>query len=149
MLKEFREFALKGNAIDMAVGIIIGTAFGAIVNSMVNDLIMPPIGMLLGNVDFSNIFITLKEGTPLGPYSSISQAAAAGAVTLNIGLFINRIISFVIVAFSVFALVTNMYKLQFVNTLAPKTSQKNCPECDSRISSKAKRCPFCQFKPGS
>ncbi|MBM4309228.1 MAG: large conductance mechanosensitive channel protein MscL, partial [Deltaproteobacteria bacterium] len=105
MLKEFKEFAMKGNVLDMAVGIIIGAAFGTIVNSLVQDVIMPPIGLLLGNVDFSNIFVVLKEGKVAGPYASMAAAKSAGAVTINFGVFVNTIISFLIVAFAVFLLV--------------------------------------------
>src|SRR5512136_1197866 len=106
MFKEFKEFAMRGNVVDMAIGIIIGAAFGTIVGSLVNDIIMPPIGLLLGNVDFSNLFIVLKDGVKeAGPYASVASAKAAGAVTWNYGLFINTIISFLIVAFAVFMLV--------------------------------------------
>ena len=106
MLKEFREFAIRGNVVDLAVGLVIGGAFGAIVTSLVNDVLMPPIGLLLGGVDFSNLFVVLKEGTAAaGPYPSVAAAKAAGAVTINIGLFINAVISFVIVAFAVFMVV--------------------------------------------
>ena len=101
MFKEFREFAMKGNVVDMAVGIIIGAAFGTIVNSFVNDLIMPPIGLLLGNVDFTSLFMVLKEGKVAAPYATLADAKAAGAVTMNYGMFINTIISFLIVAFAV------------------------------------------------
>jgi large conductance mechanosensitive channel len=102
MWKEFKAFAMRGSVVDLAVGIIIGAAFSGIVNSFVADVIMPPIGMLLGNVDFSNLFLLLKDGTPAGPYASVAQAKAAGAVTLNIGLFINTIINFIILAFAIF-----------------------------------------------
>ena len=106
MLREFREFAIRGNVVDLAVGLVIGGAFGAIVTSLVNDVLMPPIGLLLGGVDFSNLFVVLKEGTAAaGPYPSVAAAKAAGAVTINIGLFINAVISFVIVAFAVFMVV--------------------------------------------
>jgi large conductance mechanosensitive channel len=106
MLKEFREFAVRGNVVDMAVGLIIGGAFGTIVTSLVNDVLMPPIGLMLGGVDFANLFVVLKEGTKAaGPYASVAAAREAGAVTLNIGVFINTIISFVIVAFAVFMVV--------------------------------------------
>jgi large conductance mechanosensitive channel len=108
MLKEFREFAMRGNVIDMAVGIIIGVAFGAIVQSLVNDMIMPPIGLVLGNVDFSNLFLVLKEGIPAGPYPALSDAMKAGAVTINYGKFINTIVSFLIVSFAIFILVRNI-----------------------------------------
>lgn len=112
MLKEFREFAIKGNVVDMAVGIIIGAAFGTIVQSLVNDVIMPPIGLMLGNVDFSNLFIVLKEGTPPGPYPALTDAKTAGAVSINYGAFLNTVISFLIVAFAVFLLVKNINRLK-------------------------------------
>lgn len=112
MLKEFKEFAMRGNVVDMAVGIIIGGAFGTIVKSLVADVIMPPIGILLGGVDFSNLFITLKSGTMPGPFASIADAQAAGAVTLNYGVFINTIISFLIVAFAVFLLIKSLNSLR-------------------------------------
>jgi len=102
MLKEFKEFAMRGNVVDMAVGIIIGAAFGTIVKSLVADIIMPPIGLLLGNVDFSNLFVVLKQGATAGPYAALADAQNAGAVTINYGLFANTVISFIIVAFSVF-----------------------------------------------
>src|SRR4030043_1292733 len=105
MLKEFKAFAMRGNVLDMAVGIIIGAAFGTIVTSLVNDVIMPPIGLLLGNVDFSNIFAVLKEGKTPGPYASVAAAKAAGAVTMNMGVFINTVINFIIVAFAIFMLI--------------------------------------------
>ncbi len=112
MLKAFRNFALRGNVVDLAVGVIIGAAFGGIVNSLVNDIIMPPIGLLVGGVDFSNLFVILKEGTKhAGPYESVAAAKAAGAVTLNIGVFINTVINFLIVAASVFLLVLGFEKL--------------------------------------
>ena len=105
MLKEFRDFAMKGNVLDMAVGIIIGGAFGTIVQSLVKDVVMPPIGLLLGGMDFSNLFLTLKAGTPAGPYANLAAAQSAGAVSINVGLFINAVISFLIVAWAVFMLV--------------------------------------------
>jgi len=120
MLKEFKEFAIKGNVIDMAVGIIIGAAFGSIVNSVVSDVIMPPIGLLLGKVDFGNLFLVLKEGKIAAPYVSLASAKAAGAVTLNYGLFINTVINFTIVAFSVFILIKN------INRLKKKGSISSC-----------------------
>lgn len=119
MIKEFKEFAIKGNMLDMAVGIIIGAAFGTIVKSLVSDIIMPPIGLALGDVDFSNLFILLKEGTTAGPYASVADAAASGAVTLNYGMFINNIITFLIVAFAVFVLVKNFNKLKKKEEEAP------------------------------
>ncbi len=102
MLKDFKEFAMRGNVIDMAVGIIIGVAFGAIIKSLVADVIMPPIGLLLGNVDFSNLFVILKEGTAAGPYAALADAQKVGAVTVNYGLFINTVINFLIIAFALF-----------------------------------------------
>ena len=112
MLKEFKEFAVKGNMLDMAVGIIIGAAFGAIVSSLVADVIMPPLGLLLGGVDFSNMFAVLKEGAVAGPYASLADAREAGAVTVNYGVFINSVISFLIVGFSVFFLVRGFNRLK-------------------------------------
>ncbi|HVY55769.1 MAG TPA: large-conductance mechanosensitive channel protein MscL [Thermodesulfobacteriota bacterium] len=119
MLKEFKEFAMRGNVVDMAVGIIIGAAFGTIVQSLVNDMIMPPIGLLLGNVDFSNLFLILREGTPAGPYATLQDAIKAGAVTINYGRFINTVISFLIVAFAVFLLVRSINKLRQEKEAAP------------------------------
>jgi large conductance mechanosensitive channel len=112
MLKEFKEFAMRGNVLDMAVGIIIGAAFGSIVTSLVNDLLMPPIGMLLGGADFSNLFFVLKEGSTPGPYASVALAKAAGAVTLNIGVFLNAVISFLLVAFAVFLLIRGVNRVR-------------------------------------
>ncbi len=141
MLKEFRDFAMRGNVVDMAVGIIIGAAFGAIVKSLVDDLLMPPIGMLLGKVDFSNLFVVLREGATAGPYVSVAAAKAAGAVTLNYGLFINSVISFLIVAFAVFMLIKNLNRLHKPDAAAPTT--KDCPQCCTAIPVAAKRCPHC------
>ena len=141
MLKEFKEFAMRGNVLDMAVGIIIGAAFGAIVASFVADVIMPPIGLLLGNVDFSNIFAVLKEGKVPGPYASVAAAKAAGATTINFGLFVNTIINFVIVAFAIFLVVKNVNKLKRTPPAVPTT--KECPHCLSTIPIKATRCGHC------
>jgi len=112
MLKEFREFAMRGNVVDMAVGIIIGAAFGKIVDSMVKDVIMPPIGVVLGRVDFSNLFLIIKQGAAPGPYLTVDAALKAGAVTLNYGMFVNNVISFVIVAFAVFLLIRVINRLR-------------------------------------
>src|SRR5262245_51292684 len=112
MWKEFREFAIRGSVMDIAIGIIIGAAFGKIVDSLVKDVIMPPIGLLLGNVDFTNLFVVLKQGTTPGPYLTLETAQKAGAVTLSYGVFINTIISFVIVAFAVFLIVRAFNRLQ-------------------------------------
>ena len=144
MLKEFKEFAMRGNVVDMAVGIIIGAAFGTIVKSLVADVIMPPIGLLLGNVDFSNLFIVLKEGATAGPFASLADAQKAGAVTLNYGLFVNTIISFLIVAFAVFLLVRSLNKLKRKEEAPPaEPTTKECPQCLSTIPIMAKRCAFC------
>jgi large conductance mechanosensitive channel len=141
MLKEFREFAVKGNVMDMAVGIIIGGAFGKIVTSLVNDVIMPPIGMLLNGVTFSNLFFCLKGG----PFESLEAARKAGAPTINYGLFINTILDFVIVAFCIFLVIKQMNRLR--TALAPESpadpTTKPCPECLSTIPIKAKRCAHC------
>lgn len=147
MIKDFRDFAMRGNVVDMAVGIIVGAAFGTIVKSLVDDVIMPPIGLLLGNVDFSNLFVVLKAGAKeAGPYATIAQAHAAGAVTLNYGQFINTVISFIIIAFSVFMLISAMQKAQKrfhkAETEAAPTT-KECPHCFSTINIKASRCPNC------
>jgi large conductance mechanosensitive channel len=141
MLKEFKEFAMRGNVVDMAVGIIIGAAFGAIVQSLVADVIMPPIGLILGNVDFSNLFVVLKEGAAAAPYASLAEAQKAGAVTINYGKFLNAVVSFVIVAFAVFMLIRAINQLKRKEEAAPMT--KECPQCFSTIPIKAKRCPNC------
>ncbi|MDH4258211.1 MAG: large conductance mechanosensitive channel protein MscL [Candidatus Aminicenantes bacterium] len=144
MFKEFKEFAMRGNVLDMAVGIIIGVAFGAIVNSLVADVIMPPIGLALGNVDFSNLFIVLKAGGTAGPYASLAAAKQAGAVTLNYGFFINTIINFIIVAFAVFLLVKGINRLRRKQAALPaEPTTKQCPYCLSTVSIKATRCAFC------
>ena len=136
MLKEFRDFAARGNVIDLAVGVIIGAAFGKIVASAVGDLIMPPLGMALGRVDFSNLYISLN-GTS---YPSLQAAKQAGAPTINYGIFLNTILEFAIVAFAVFLLVKQINRLK---KPAPAPQETECPFCVSKISLKAKRCPFC------
>lgn len=144
MLKEFKEFAMKGNVLDMAIGIVIGAAFGTIVSSFVADVIMPPIGLLLGNVDFSNLFLVLKEGKVAGPYASLAAAKAAGAVSMNIGVFINTIINFIILAFAVFLLVRSVNQMKRKEQAPPPIpTTKDCPHCFTAISIKATRCPHC------
>jgi large conductance mechanosensitive channel len=144
MLKEFKEFALRGNLVDMAVGIVVGVAFGAIANSLVSDVVMPPIGLLLGKVDFANLFAVLKEGATAGPYASLAAAKQAGAVTLNYGAFINTLINFVIVALAVFLVVRTINRMRRTEEEAPaEPTSKECPRCFSTISLKATRCPQC------
>ncbi len=142
MFKEFKEFAIKGNVVDMAVGIIIGAAFGGIVKSLVDDLIMPPLGVILGRIDFSNLFFVLKDGVKsVGPYASLLEAKTAGASTINYGLFINQVVSFTIVAFAVFLLVKGINQLKREKATDPST--KECPLCFSTIPIKATRCAHC------
>jgi large conductance mechanosensitive channel len=144
MWKEFKEFVLRGNVVDLAVGIIIGASFTSIVNSLVNDIIMPPIGMLLGDVDFTNLFLTLNEGTPPRPYMTLESAQAAGAVTVNYGIFINAVISFLIVAFAVFILISSINRMQRSKpALPPAPTTKACPFCKTEIHLEASRCPNC------
>jgi len=147
VFKEFKEFILKGNVMDMGIGIIIGAAFGAIVGSLVTDVLMPPIGLLLGNVDFANLFIILKAGVTPGPYETLAAAHQAGAVTLNYGQFINTVISFLIVALAVFFMVRSVNKLrreQAAPAPAPAApATKECPFCATNIPAKAVKCPFC------
>jgi len=135
MLKEFKQFALRGNVLDMAIGIIIGAAFGKIVSSLVNDVLMPPLGLLLGKVDFSNLFVNLSGTT----YDTLAGAKAAGAATINYGLFFNTVIDFIIVAFVIFLVVRQVNRFQ----RKPDPSTKVCPFCASKISLKATRCPHC------
>ena len=144
MLKEFKEFALRGNVVDMAIGIIIGGAFGTIVKSLVEDIIMPPISLLLGRVDFTNLFLVLREGKDAaGPYMTVADAHKAGAVTLNYGNFITGLISFLIVAWAVFMLVRTMNKLLRSKKDVPAPTSKECPYCFSSINIKATKCPSC------
>ncbi|MHB8789924.1 MAG: large conductance mechanosensitive channel protein MscL [Desulfobulbaceae bacterium] len=144
MLKEFKEFAMRGNVVDMAVGIIIGGAFGTIVKSLVEDVLMPPIGLLLGGVDFTNFFLTLREGTAPGPYASLTAARDAGAVFISYGVFLNAVISFLIVAFAVFLLIKGINRLQREKEAEPAApTTKECPFCASTIALKATRCPHC------
>lgn len=147
ILAEFKKFAMRGNVMDMAVGIIIGAAFGKIVDSLVKDMIMPPLGILLGKIDFANLFFVLKDGTGApAPYASLSAAQQAGAVTLNFGAFLNTIISFIIVAFAVFMLIKAMNTLQEKLDIKEKEAEpttKECPYCCTQIAVKAIKCPNC------
>ncbi|MGA7854998.1 MAG: large conductance mechanosensitive channel protein MscL [Candidatus Acidiferrales bacterium] len=138
MLKEFKEFAMKGNVMDLAVGFILGAAFGKIVSSLVSDIIMPPIGLILGKVDFSSLFLNLSGKS----YSSLAEAKAAGAATLNYGVFLNNVVDFLIVAFAVFLLVRAVNRWNKPATAAAPTT-KDCPYCVSKIPLKATRCPNC------
>jgi len=144
MVKEFKDFVMRGNVLDMAVGIIMGVAFGAIITSLVKDVIMPPIGLLLGGVDFSNLYILLKAGTTAPPYATLADAQAASAVTINYGVFFNAIIAFLIVAFVMFMLIRSINRL-----MAPKEAPvaepttKECRYCRSVIPLQATRCPHC------
>jgi len=139
MWKEFKGFIMRGNIIDLAIGIIIGVAFSSIVNSFVKDIIMPPIGLGLGKVDFSNLFVVLKGGSVAGPYPTLEAASTAGAVTLNYGLFINTIISFLIIAAVLFFIV------KFMNTFKKKeeAGTRSCPYCFTSININATGCPNC------
>ena len=144
LVKEFKEFAVRGNVVDMAVGIIIGGAFGTVVKSFVDDVMMPPLGMLVGDIDFQNILVVMRQGTPAGPYETLAAAKEAGAVTLNLGMFINAVVSFAIVAFAVFLLVKSINRLKRAEEAPPPpATTKECPFCASTIALKATRCPQC------
>lgn len=143
MLKGFRDFVMRGNVIDLAVAVIIGAAFTKVVNSLVEDVIMPPIGMLLGNVDFANLFVVLKEGAKAAaPYATVAEAKAAGAVTLNYGMFISTIVTFLIVAFVVYLMIRSLARLG-PKKAAPEATTKDCPYCVSKIPLRATKCAFC------
>jgi large conductance mechanosensitive channel len=145
MLKEFREFAMRGNVVDMAVGIIIGAAFGKIISSFVADIIMPPIGVLLGGVDFSEIYVNLSGGE----YASLAAAQEAGAATMNFGIFINTVIDFVIIAFAIFMVIRAMNRMKRAEEAAPADpTTKECPKCLSEIPIKATRCAHCTSELG-
>jgi large conductance mechanosensitive channel len=143
MLEEFKKFAMRGNVVDMAVGIVIGAAFGKIVSSFVKDVLMPPIGKLMGGVDFSNLFINLGEGT----YASLAAAQEAGAATLNYGVFINTVLDFLIVAFAIFMVIKAMNKLK-AEEPPKEPDTRACPQCLSDIPIAAKRCKFCTSEVG-
>jgi len=144
LAKDFKAFALRGNVVDMAVGIIIGGAFGTIVKSLVDDVLMPPIGLAIGNVDFSELYLVVRGGDPTGPYATLAAAKEAGAVTVNYGLFVNAIVSFLIVAFAIFLLVRAVMRLQRKEEAAPAApTTKECLYCKTDIPIKAVRCPHC------
>jgi large conductance mechanosensitive channel len=144
MFKEFKEFVMRGNVLDMAVGIVIGAAFGTIVQSLVRDVIMPPIGLVLGNIDFSNIFTVLKQGDVPGPYPTLADAQAAGAVTMNWGVFVMTILSFLIIAFAIFLIIKQVNRFKREEEAPPaEPTTKRCPFCFSEIAIQATRCPFC------
>jgi large conductance mechanosensitive channel len=140
-MKEFKKFIMQGNVLNLAIGIIFGIAFGAIVNSLVNDIIMPPIGLALGKVDFVNLFVILRQGTTAGPYLSLAAAKTAGAVTLNYGMFINTIITFIIIAVVLFFIVRTVNRME--KKEVEKVTTKQCPYCFTTIDIKATRCPNC------
>jgi large conductance mechanosensitive channel len=139
MFKEFRDFAARGSVVDLAVGVIIGAAFGKIVTSLVNDIVMPPIGLLIGKVDFRNLYVSLNGQA----YPSLAEAQKAGAPTINYGMFLNTILEFVIVAFVVFLIVRQINRMSPPPVVAPAEPQKSCPFCATAIPMAAKRCPFC------
>lgn len=144
MFKEFKQFAMRGNVVDMAVGIIIGGAFVTIVRSLVADILMPPLGLLLGGVDFANFFVVLRSGATAGPYLNLADAQAAGAVTFNYGIFINTIISFLIIAFSIFLIIKGMNQAKRRQDEPPaEPTTRECPFCFSTIPLQATRCPHC------
>lgn len=149
MWKEFREFAMRGNVLDMAIGVVIGAAFGRIVSSLVEDIVMPPLGLLIGRMDFSNLFISLSGRR----YASLAEAKAAGAATLNIGLFLNAVLNFIIVAFAIFLVIRAVNRLQRRKEAAPATGPTTaaCGFCYSTIPIRATRCPHCtsQLEPAS
>jgi len=151
MLKEFKEFAMRGNVLDMAIGIIIGGAFTPIVKSLVDDVIMPPIGLVLGDVEFENLFLVLKSGTPPGPYTTLAQAQAAGVVSIAYGQFVNTVVTFLIVAFAVFLMVKAINRMRRREEgVAPEESTtKPCPHCLSTIPVRASRCAFCTAELGA
>ncbi|MDO9546492.1 MAG: large-conductance mechanosensitive channel protein MscL [Pelolinea sp.] len=142
MLKEFKEFAMRGNVMDLAIGVVIGGAFGKIFTSLVNDIIMPPLGMILGKIDFSNLFLTLSGEK----FDSLARAQEAGSVTLNIGSFINSVIDFLIVALAIFLLVRQLNKLEKKDKKPVESKTKKCPFCLTAIPKKAIRCPACTSK---
>ena len=142
-IEDFKKFAMRGNMVDMTIGIIIGTAFGAIAKSMVSDLIMPPIGLILGNVDFTDLFVVLKEGAYVGPYLTLTQAREAGAVTLNYGAALNTVINFIVVAVAMFALIKVVSRMELQKKPSDAPETKECPQCATAVPVRARRCPQC------
>jgi large conductance mechanosensitive channel len=145
MFKEFKTFILRGNVIDLAIGVIMGGAFNAVVKSLVNDIIMPPIGLLLGRVDFVNLFATIKAGDPAGPYATLADAQAAGAVAISYGVFINTLITLILTGLAVFLIVKAINRMHAKEEAAPPPAPttKDCPYCLSAIPIGATRCPHC------
>lgn len=145
MLKEFRDFALKGNVVDMAVGVIVGAAFGKIVSSFVTDIIMPPLGLAMGKVDFANLFVVLQDGKAPAPYASLAEAQAAGAVTVNYGVFANNIVALLIVSVVMFLMIQGLAKMKKKEEQAPtpEATTRDCPACFSKIDRRASRCACC------
>jgi large conductance mechanosensitive channel len=144
VLKDFKAFILRGNVIDLAIGVIIGIAFGAVVKSLVDDVIMPPIGLATGGIDFSNKFVVLKDGVAAaGPYASVAAAKAAGATTLNYGVFVNNVVSFLIIGFCAFLIVRSVNKFVHAHDTPPVLKTKSCPFCAMEIPLAATRCPNC------
>lgn len=149
IIKEFKEFIARGNVLDMAVGIVVGTAFAAIANSLASDVLMPPIGVLLGKVDFGNLYVLIQEGTEPGPYATLADAKAAGAVTLNYGVFLNTVVTFLIVAAAVFLVVRTVNQLHRkakedeAAVPEPVVEERSCPFCQLVVSPAAVRCPHC------
>lgn len=151
MWKEFKEFAMRGNVLDMAIGIIIGGAFTPIAKSLVDDVIMPPIGLLIGDMEFTDLFMVLRPGSPTGPYATLAAAQEAGAVTLNYGLFVNTIVTFLIVAFAIFLMVKAINRMRRAEEgAAPdQPTTKTCPHCLSAIPLEAGRCAYCTSELGA
>ena len=144
MLKDFKAFAIRGNLVDMAVGITVGAAFGTIAKSLVTDLLMPPVGLALGGVKFADLFVVLKDGATAGPYATLADAAAAGAVTINYGVFLDNVVAFLVVAFAVFLLVRMVERMRREEPPPPPTvNEKECPFCVSKVPLKATRCAYC------
>jgi large conductance mechanosensitive channel len=146
MLKEFRQFIMRGNVLDLAIAVIIGVAFGAIVKSLVDDILMPPIGLLLGNVDFADLFVVLKAGNVPGPYGSLAAAKEAAAVTWRYGAFINTVINFLIVALAMFIVIklaARAMRRDAAQPVPPSPTSKECPQCTMQVPLRAVRCPHC------